>query len=149
MHSVLDARFRVLPGDVEPVPDISMVFDTSGSMAAAELQRAGSEAEGIMKTVDRESTIRYVCCDSKTYGVAPVKRIADIVVLGGGGTNMCVGIDAVLEEKPRPSIVVVFTDGYTGWPEKAPKNVRIICCLVGDRVDSDTPKWMKPVRVED
>tara|TARA_R110000824_G_scaffold109213_2_gene256690 strand:+ start:1176 stop:2681 length:1506 start_codon:yes stop_codon:yes gene_type:complete len=139
----------VLPGDVEPVPNISMVFDTSGSMAAPELQRAGSEAEGIMKTVDRESTIRYVCCDSRTYGVAPVKRIADIVVRGGGGTNMCNGIDAVLAEKPRPNIIVVFTDGYTPWPYKAPKNVRIICCLVGECVDSDTPNWMKTVRVED
>lgn len=139
----------LLPGDVEPVPNISMVFDTSGSMAASELQYAASEAQGIMRIVDAAAKIRYVCCDSKAYGVSPIKRISDIKVEGGGGTDMCVGINAVLEEKPRPNIIVIFTDGYTGWPDKAPRNTRLICCLVGDRVHDSAPDWLKTVRVED
>tara|TARA_R100000808_G_scaffold10948_1_gene28664 strand:+ start:4115 stop:5581 length:1467 start_codon:yes stop_codon:yes gene_type:complete len=139
----------ILPGDVEPVPDIAMVFDTSGSMSGEELRAAGSEAQGIMRTIDPMAKITYCCCDSVSYGVSKLTRISDLKVEGGGGTDMRVGIKATMEQRPCPDIIVVFTDGWTDWPEKAPRNVRIICCLVGRWVDEDTPDWMRTVRVED
>ena len=40
------------------------------------------------------------------------------------------GIPQALTLKPRPSIVVVLTDGFTPWPEEPPRGARVIVGLI-------------------
>lgn len=66
---------------------------------------------------------------------------------GGGGTDMRAGIDRALAEPPRPTAVIVISDGFTPWPGQRPR-VPLIICLVGagarDQV-ACTPPWATTV----
>ena len=41
------------------------------------------------------------------------------------------GIDAAMELRPRPSVVIVLTDGYTPWPAAAPRAATVVVGLLG------------------
>jgi hypothetical protein len=59
---------------------------------------------------------------------------------------MGAGIAAACALRPRPAITVVLTDGYTPWPDRAPKGMRVIVALLGD-ASRDAPPWARAVRV--
>jgi hypothetical protein len=40
----------------------------------------------------------------------------------------------------------VLTDGYTPWPAAAPKGMRVVVGLLGDRAP-EAPPWARSVRV--
>ncbi len=64
--------------------------------------------------------------------------------MGGGGTDLRVGLDAAQHQ--RPDVVVVLTDGYTPWPEQAPKQGRVVIVdLVGSQ---QFPEWAEVIRVD-
>lgn len=42
-----------------------------------------------------------------------------------------VGLRAAGELHPRIDVIVVFTDGYTPWPEAAPPGLTVIAALLG------------------
>jgi hypothetical protein len=65
---------------------------------------------------------------------------------GGGGTDMGAGITAAYALRPRPAIAVVLTDGYTPWPDRAPKGMRVVVALLGDS-SPEAPAWARAVRV--
>ena len=57
---------------------------------------------------------------------------------------MCVGIDAAMKCKPKPDAIVVFTDGYTPWPEQ-PVGAKIIAVLVEE--GPNPPDFIRTIRV--
>ena len=61
---------------------------------------------------------------------------------------MGVGIAAAGQLRPTPKIIVVFTDGYTGWPDALPKGVEtmIVCLTVSDCLET-TPSWAKKILI--
>ena len=129
-----------------PVPQVAMVVDSSGSMSGAPFERALAETLGVVKAIG---------CPAKTFAtdaaVAAVERVAskrDIakVAVGGGGTDMRVGIEAAAKDKP--DVIVVLTDGYTPWPEpKDMPQARVIVGLIGNTIGS-LPEHLKPHAVE-
>ena len=139
----------VLPAMMSPTPNVGLLFDTSGSMGTDELVRSVSEAEGIFRSLDPTARIRYLACDSKCYGISDVNNIRSLELRGGGGTDMRIGIDEAIAQKEKMDVLVIFTDGYTPWPTKAPKRMKIICCLTGSSVYDKTPSWMKTIHIED
>ena len=62
---------------------------------------------------------------------------------------MGVGIAAAGHLRPTPKIVIVLTDGYTGWPEDLPKGVEslIVCLTVAESLET-TPTWAKKILIE-
>ena len=74
-------------------------------------------------------------------GGVPCDR--DVRLAGGGGTDMRVGIRAAHQQRPRPDVIVVFTDGHTPWPDAPPPGSAMIAALLGrDRRDlPPTPAW--------
>lgn len=46
------------------------------------------------------------------------------------------------ERVPRPSVVVVLTDGYTPWPERPPRGLRLVVGLL--REGPAAPEWAPP-----
>ena len=139
----------ILPALRKPLPTIAVVIDTSGSMSPALLADVLAEVEGILRGVGlgRDRT-HVLSCDVHVHRTQRVSSARQVELFGGGGTNMGAGIDAALEIKPRPSVIVVLTDGYTPWPTARPKGARVVVGLVGAG-QWKVPDWAKLVRIED
>jgi predicted metal-dependent peptidase len=113
------------------------------------LQEVVAEVEGILRGVGvARRQVHVLSCDTDVHKVQRVSRAKQVQLFGGGGTNMGAGIDAALELKPRPSVVVVLTDGYTPWPAEAPKGARVVVGRVGAG-NWPVPDWATLIRIED
>jgi predicted metal-dependent peptidase len=136
----------VLPALRRPVPELAVVCDTSGSMSSELLSMALAEVEGLLQGLGLRRQLRVLACDT---AVGPAQRVTSarqVTLVGGGGTNMGTGIAAAYALRPRPAVCVVLTDGYTPWPEVAPKGMRVIAGLLGDNARQG-PSWARSVRV--
>lgn len=134
----------VLPGMRRPLPSVAMVVDTSGSVDDRLLGRAMGEVDGALRSLGvRGAGVTVLACDAAVHTVARVRRARDARLGGGGGTDMRVGLAAAAELRPRPDLVVVFTDGYTPWPETPPRGAAVVAAILGrDRLDlPPTPGW--------
>jgi predicted metal-dependent peptidase len=138
------SRHVVLPGMRRPVPSVAMVVDTSGSVDDRLLGRALGEVEGALRSLGiRGEGVTVLACDAAVHTVARVRRARDARLGGGGGTDMRVGLAAAAELRPRPDLVVVFTDGWTPWPESPPRGAAVVAAILGrDRAElPPTPGW--------
>lgn len=142
----------VLPSLHRPVPDVAVVCDTSGSMHDELLSRALSEVEGILtKAGVRQACLRVLAVDTNVHAVRRVTSARQVELAGGGGTDMGAGIEGAISLRPRPSIVVVLTDGFTPWPSEAPKGARVIVGLLSQSVGMvppPTPGWARTVVID-
>ena len=142
----------ILPSMREPVPPRgAVVLDTSGSMTAGELAQGLAEIEGILKQVSRgRSELKVVTCDASASEAATVRSPADVALVGGGGTDMTVGMEAAAALRPAVDFVVVFTDGETPWPSEPPRHNRsaryIAVLSAGPR--QGVPDWMTTIVVD-
>jgi len=136
----------VLPALRRPVPEVAVVCDTSGSMTEDLLAMVLAEVEGLLRALGLARQVRVLACDT---AVAPAQRVSSarqVQLIGGGGTDMGAGIGAAAALRPRPAVTVVLTDGYTPWPEQAPKGMRVVIGLLGERAP-EAPAWARAVRV--
>ena len=133
----------ILPAMARPVPEIAVICDTSGSMAAAQLAQVLAEVEGVLKAVGvARSRVRVLAVDAAAHTTRRVSTARQIELVGGGGTDMGQGLHAVARLRPRPSIVVVLTDGLTPWPAARPKGVAVVVGLIGNQ--GGTGRWLAP-----
>lgn len=121
----------VLPSMRRPVPVVSIVIDTSGSMDDAALDDARSEAEGVCRALG--VSVHVMSVDAAVHTDQTVMNARQIKLGGGGGTDMRVGVEHALAHKPKPDVIIVLTDGLTPWPEASavPRHVKLIAVLVG------------------
>jgi predicted metal-dependent peptidase len=115
-----EAKDRILlPATTAYKPSIVVIIDTSGSMA--------NEADwiaGILKDLTRwNCQITLIDCDAQVHSIRKFsnwrKGVLDAV--GGGGTDMTVGIKAAQDQKKN--LILLLTDGETPWPNYWPKNL--------------------------
>lgn len=132
----------LFPGLATYRPSVVVVEDTSGSMGKPELQLARSETAAMLTTL--QVGVRVLCCDSEAKTVQTVYRIRNLKLIGGGGTDMGEGLRAAGALVPRPDLIVVMTDGYTDWPDKAPLGCKVLTVLVGAGTG---PGFGKTVRI--
>jgi predicted metal-dependent peptidase len=139
----------VLPGMRRPLPRAAMVVDTSGSVDDRLLGRAMGEVDGALRSLGLGGEgVTVLSCDAAVQTVGRVRRAGDARLAGGGGTDMRVGLQEAEQLRPRPDLVVVFTDGYTPWPATPPPGAAVVVALLGrERAQlPPTPDWA--VRVE-
>ena len=147
----------VLPSLEKPVPEVAIVCDTSGSMGQREIARVLAEVEGLLSSIGlRSGGVRVLAVDTAVHAVKRVSTARQVELLGGGGTDMGRGIAAAVALKPRPSVLVVLTDGLTPWPAEGPRGVRVVIGLLtgaapGARLGSlpPTPHWARVVRIDE
>lgn len=139
-----------------PAPEITIILDTSGSMdESKELAMALGEMEEIVNRSARFSasqSVRIINCDAKDNVAVVVRDLKDFEIIGGGGTDMRVGIKAAAEMKPAADIIITITDGFTPWPNEIPyQNTKAtyIALIVGrgKRKAKTPPDWMKVIEV--
>ena len=145
----------VLPGTRRPVPSVTVVVDTSASMGEEALRAVLGEVEGLARQVGATGQrLRVLAVDAAVHEVRTVGRAAEVVLRGGGGTDLTPGLDAAVRGHPRPDVVVVCTDGFTPWPQDPPGRARWIVVLVRDgggmlrRQPPPPPAWADVVDVE-
>ncbi len=123
----------ILPCLVAPVPEVAILFDTSGSMDGDLTKEAAFETDQIMKALKARVTLCVV--DAEVHALQKVGDLQSALRLlkGGGGTDFRPAFKALEEFKPRPNIIIAITDGYAYVPEFNPPGIRVIWCLVGKR----------------
>jgi predicted metal-dependent peptidase len=146
-------RKVVLPTLRRPIPDVAIVCDTSGSMHERLLARALTEIEAVLTRAGlRQAQVRVLAVDTDVHVVRRVSRAVQVQLAGGGGTDMGAGIEAAAQLRPRPSVVVVLTDGYTPWPDQPPPGIRVIVGLLTEGMRPPgwaPPEWARTVVIED
>jgi predicted metal-dependent peptidase len=151
----------VLPVLERPVPEVAVICDTSGSMSSEQLGQALVEVESLLQKVGLRGTqVRVLACDAEVQSVRRVSRASQVELLGGGGTDMGEGIAQALALKPRPSVVVVLTDGWTPWPPDRVGGANVVVGLIGPGGGSRLwgrslapqppapPSWMRSVHID-
>lgn len=135
----------VLPCLRRPVPSVAVVVDTSGSVNDTMLAQALGEISGILKGLGQREGVHVLAVDEAVHTCHRVFRPEQVKLAGGGGTNMGRGLEAAAYLRPKPQVCVVITDGYTPWPDCAPRGMKVVIALTGD---GNSPEWAKTVRVE-
>lgn len=138
---------RILrPAHVNSLPNVDVVADTSGSMSEMMLAQSLAEVAGILAAMDHAARVNVHPTDAAAAECQKVFRADQIKLIGGGGTDMGAGLEAVhkrVRREPwtRPHLVVVITDCYTPWPEAAPPWPVLVVHLGGG---GTIPPWIKP-----
>jgi predicted metal-dependent peptidase len=107
----------VMPGmKLDPMIDIAVAIDTSGSIGAAMLKDFLSEIQGIMDSFPAYK-IHVFCFDTEVHNPAQydsdnLDSITEYEPGGGGGTDFTAIYDYLKAEEIEPKRLVVFTDGY-------------------------------------
>lgn len=112
----------VLPAFVSPVPEIDLVVDASGSMGQAQFVFSFSEITAILRTL-HTANFRFHSVDTTVHVSIPIRNIRDALrtkLPGGGGTDFRSLFEMLTARRPRPDLVIVFTDGFATVPDDAP-----------------------------
>lgn len=151
-YTRVSRRAAAAPGIVLPTmrqprpPRLDIVIDTSGSVSDHMLAQVKAELRVIARNL-RGDNVRVLACDAASAQPRRLRRVDDIALLGGGGTDMRAGLAASAQLRPRADIVIVATDGDTPWnstpPEENPRARYLTLLLDGDR--PDVPAWMHKI----
>jgi len=143
----------ILPTLQRPVPEVAIVCDTSGSMHEGLLVRALAEIDGILGRAGlRADGVRVLAVDTTVHTLRRVSRAGQVRLAGGGGTDMGAGIAAAAALRPRPSTIIVLTDGYTPWPDRPPGGIRVVVGILSGGVLAPgyqyPPAWARAVVID-
>lgn len=139
----------VLPTMRRPAPRVAVVVDTSGSVDEVMLGQALAEVAGLLRQLGaaaRGDAVRLIACDAQAHHAQRVLDARDVQLLGGGGTDMRVGLDAACALRPAPDLVVVLTDGHTPWPAAPPATARVVVGLLDSA--GSCPTWAERILVQ-
>lgn len=122
--------------------EMAVIVDTSGSCTSAELAQAGHEITVCAEQV-RPSRVRVAYCDTRIAREDVFEDGEEVTLkyAGGGGTDMRVAL--AWAERHDPCVVVLFTDGYTPWPQVEPSYPLIVCCTTDVAVPFGTVVRMR------
>lgn len=144
----------IFPGTVTPTPNISIAVDTSGSMGKTELGLALGQIQSILNQAGSKSHVDFIAVDAKSTEPRELRKLSDVELTGGGGTDMGVAIHSFSERKKhRPDLGIIVTDGGTPWPSEKPKGMDIIIAIVGQGASAaeyngmPVPDWAKTVYI--
>jgi predicted metal-dependent peptidase len=138
----------VTPAMRRPLVTVAVVIDTSGSMGQAELDAALAEIKGVITAAGiGPPRLLVLACDAAVGATSRVRRVEDVQLVGGGGTDLRVGSADAEAGRPRPDVVVVPTDGCTPWPDRPPR-ARLVVAIIGDPAGAEhVPPWATTVLV--
>lgn len=137
----------ILPSLAAPHPEVAVIVDTSGSMSEDLLSQALAEVDGILRANGRCRVTVYAV-DAEVQSKAHPWSAWELELIGGGGTDMRAGIAAAMQQRPRPQLIVVLTDGWTPWPERSPGVPVVVGMLRAPHVDApEGPSWARVVRI--
>jgi predicted metal-dependent peptidase len=115
----------IMPGmKTEPMIDIALMIDASGSMSESMIKDILTEVAGIMESFPayriHVATFDTQVYNPQQYDSENLESITDYEVMGGGGTDFTCMFDYFKKEEIEPKRLVVFTDGecYDSWGDE-------------------------------
>ena len=108
-----------MPQSRRLVANVVVIVDTSYSMC--DNQNAGlaiGAVERLLRGFQQRGKVTVVTGDTEVSTVNLATRIQDVMLEGGGGTDMGALVTSASEMRPKPDAIVVITDGYTGWCDR-------------------------------
>lgn len=138
----------VLPTLRQPVPNIAVVVDTSGSMSNEDLATVLGEINGVLKQCGQKNGVEAIVCDAAVHSARRVFKAEQIIIEGRGGTDMRLGIEAAARRPLKPHAIIVLTDGETPWPDAPLAGIRVVAAIVG-KGRAEAPEWIKVVKIEE
>ena len=128
----------LMPSFYQPRPRPGFLIDTSGSMDDSRLARAVSELAGLTRQLGYGADIVVACCDAAVHETQRAFTGSRIELVGGGGTDLRVGLRSFIERSSRSiDVLIVVTDCRTPWPDDPPP-FPVITIRVGDGAP---PPW--------
>lgn len=135
------------PGHRHHRPEIAVVLDTSASMSQTLLDAAVTELNSLLHRAGIREVIA-ITCDATTTRPQRLRRLGDLCLTGGGGTDLRVGIASAGALRPRPSIIAVLTDGWTPWPAAAPTRTTLVAIVIGPDAPLPTGPGITAIRID-
>lgn len=138
---------ELLPGVMRTdLPDVTILWDTSGSMTGQETTIL-SEVADIVDELGL--TIRLIVCDCDVH--ADVDRIDNLEAIiphvkGGGGSSFNPAFDRLVSEG-NTSVVIAFTDGYIEVPQTQPESLKGVLWVITDRGQRPAP-WGRAIMLD-
>lgn len=136
----------LLPSLRAPKITVDLIIDTSASMGDDDVAAALAQTRAVLRQAS-VSSVRVTCCDAAATRPRRVASIRDVKIVGRGGTDLRVGIDAALAARPPADVCVCLTDGGTPWPARR-LPVPLVIALIGEHAVDTAPSWAKTVRVD-
>jgi len=139
----------ILAGLHAPAVEVALVCDTSASVSDHQLSQTLSELHSLTRSMG-SNRISVLSCDEAVHQVDRFSFGSPPTLIGGGGTDMGVGIEVAMGLRPRPDVVVVITDGLTPWPPTAPRAELTVVLLEPappGMPPPNPPAWAKTIRV--
>jgi len=136
----------IMPKMVAPIPKVSVITDTSGSMDEGDFKRGLAEIKGILQSLG--VPIKVYGFDAALHTQEDVWDVQEIELVGGGGTNMGLAIEQVAEQDSC-TLLVVITDGYTPWCSKKPDNIdHIIAVITQKNQTKSVPSFIEAIEID-
>lgn len=137
-----------LPAHIRPVPRVTAIIDTSGSMGQEDLGLALGVIAQVLNALPSDG-VRVVCGDACVQSVKKVFRPEQTELAGGGGTSMRRIMEDIAHDTPKPNVLLVVTDGETDWPP-TPLDMRCVACVTREssRACFQVPAWMDKVELQ-
>ena len=137
----------VLPGQKRTgFPEVTILWDTSGSMNGTETEILAEVAEIVEGLGLR---VRLIVCDCAIHadveGLEDVRTIFD-VISGGGGSSFTPAFQKLAEEG-NTSVVVAFTDGYIDVPSMQPPDLNGVLWVITEGGVRPAP-WGEALRID-
>lgn len=130
----------VLPGVIDRHLRATIVVDTSGSMSDTDLSTCLAETAGIISATGYQG-VTVIPTDAAVHSVQQVVSAHQLVLQGGGGTDMREGLARAWDQRPPADLVVVLTDGETPWPDAPPRGAAPVLIVLVRPTTVSTPAW--------
>lgn len=130
----------------EPRICVGVVLDTSGSMGGERVTQALSEVQEI--AVGAGADVLFTSVDAQAAEIEEITDVRAVRLQGGGGTDMRVGINAMLQHEREPHLIVVLTDCDTPWPsEPTPVPLLVVGIDAYKYSVQSVPEWATYIEV--
>jgi predicted metal-dependent peptidase len=134
----------LLPCHRRPIPSVLVIADTSGSMGENDMGLALGVVARVIRKLPDPRGVEVWTGDTHLETTQRVFRPEQVMMRGGGGTDMRAMIRDAMERPKAPNVVLVVTDGWTPWPD-SPVKARVIACLTRKSAAERVPPWIDRV----
>ncbi len=136
------------PAPITITPRVVVLIDTSGSMDKRDLSLAVGLVAKVLSGLRLRDGIQVYAGDTGVHVATKCFGPRDVVLAGGGGTDVGAMLEQVYEssdKQAKPDVMLAITDGYTPWPDQ-PLPCHVVACLTSDeRSGYNVPSWIQSV----
>lgn len=136
----------VSAGLVEREVIVCVAEDTSMSMGSKQLTQARNEGYHLLKKLGLQWAW-HIQADTKVQKVQKIKlrQFPAVNFSGRGGTDFRPVFEEIKKLRPRPNLLVYYTDGDGVAPPKAPPGMAVVWCIVRTDRARRPANWGKVV----